>query len=347
LNKQDHLLLKLGRLKSPELLEHNGESLTFLFCKGGIGIYTSKTATCRLFPGDILLFNGTPGSKISAHDVGGEKSEFLFWTFSVSFENLLPLFSNQEISLLHQVTENFKAGKVYQAANPVSAECIRLLELVPPQINLNHRGQLLRIASTILSAEFNEGLSKRRGTFRSDDHMVQIFEKLSASELIGLSVSELAERFNCSRRHLNRLFHQHFGVSVAALRMEMRLLKAISLLRDANAKVIHVAEQCGFNHLGLFNTCFKRRFGTSPGQWRKSALQPAGHPVNRSENKSLCPLHASGMCPMNGQTESLSPAVLSSCAEKVLNEESGSKNSKHRELMFLTGAGQSTSRTRA
>jgi hypothetical protein len=34
-----------------------------------------------------------------------------------------------------------------------------------------------------------------------------------------------------------------------------------------------VAEQCGFNHLGLFNTCFKRRFGTSPSQWRKSSTQ--------------------------------------------------------------------------
>jgi transcriptional regulator GlxA family with amidase domain len=103
--------------------------------------------------------------------------------------------------------------------------------------------------------------------------MVQVFEKLSASELINLSVGELADRFSCSRRHLNRLFHQHFGVSVAALRMEMRMLKAISLLRDADVKIINVAEQCGFNHLGLFNTCFKRRFGTSPGQWRKSTIR--------------------------------------------------------------------------
>src|SRR5262249_48636946 len=158
-----------------------------------------KTSVHRLLPGDILIFNGTSGYKLSIHE---NKGEFLFWTFSVSFENLLPLFSNQEISLLRQISENFKAGKVYPAGNPLSAECLRLLEVVPPQINLNHRGQLIRIASTILSAEFSEGLSKRRGTFRSDDHMVQVFEKLSASELINLSVSELADRFSCSRRHL-------------------------------------------------------------------------------------------------------------------------------------------------
>ena len=203
----------------------------------------------------------------------GDKGEFLFWTFSVCFENLLPLFSNNEISLLHDITEGFKASKLFPASNTLAAECHRLLEVVPPQFNLDHRGQLIRIAATLLSVEFKEGQSHRSGYVRTEDHMVQVFEKLSASELINLSVGELAGRFSCSRRHLNRLFHQHFGVSVAALRMEMRMLKAISLLRDAGVKIIDVAEQCGFNHLGLFNTCFKRRFGTSPGQWRKSSIQ--------------------------------------------------------------------------
>ena len=100
---------------------------------------------------------------------------------------------------------------------------------------------------------------------------MQVFEELSATELLTLSVGDMAHKFSCSRRHLNRLFHQHFGCSVAALRMEMRLLKALSLLRDPDVKIINVAEQCGFNHLGLFNACFKKRFGNTPGQWRKGA----------------------------------------------------------------------------
>ena len=331
LNNQDHLVLRLARLKSSEEFEQKGECLTFLFSKGGLGRYVSRLITHRLSSGDILVFNGAVGSKVSVFD---NKGEFLFWTFSVCFENLLPLFSGEEVSLLQPITEGFKAGKVYPASAPLSAECQALLGLVPPQFNLNHRGQLIRIASTILSMEFNEILSKRNGSPRSDDHMVKVFEKLSASELINLSVSELAERFSCSRRHLNRLFHQHFGISVAALRMEMRLLKAISLLRDADAKVIHVAEQCGFNHLGLFNTCFKRRFGTSPGKWRKSSIRAVSAAACKPNDKSICPLHHTGLCPMNGHHESSSPAALNNCVEKVLAEESDSKNIKHRNLMF-------------
>ena len=164
--------------------------------------------------------------------------------------------------------------------------------------------------------------------------MVQVFEKLSASELINLSVSELADRFSCSRRHLNRLFHQHFGISVAALRMEMRLLKAVSLLRVADAKVIHVAEQCGFNHLGLFNTCFKRRFGSSPGQWRKSNIQTLSALASDQEDKSICPLHQSGLCPLNGRIQTSSPTVAMSCVGKVLEEEKNTKNRNHNNLVY-------------
>jgi AraC-like DNA-binding protein len=57
---------------------------------------------------------------------------------------------------------------------------------------------------------------------------------------------------------------------VVALRTEMRLLKAVSLLRNPATKIIYVARESGFNHLGLFHHCFKKRFGSSPGQWRKA-----------------------------------------------------------------------------
>ncbi len=113
-------------------------------------------------------------------------------------------------------------------------------------------------------------------------------------------MEELADKFGCSRRHLSRLFHQRFGLSVATLRMEMRLLKASSLLRDPGVKVINVAEQCGFNHLGLFNTCFKRRFGLTPGVWRNTLNEKSQESESKAEDE-ICPLQVNGICPMLGK----------------------------------------------
>jgi AraC-like DNA-binding protein len=171
------------------------------------------------------------------------------------------------------------------------------------QPRLQQRSQLLRIVAAILADEFKNIHSQRSGLDWAEDHMIQVFEKLSSVELLKLSVDELAGKFSCSRRHLNRLFHQHFGLSITALRMEIRLLKAVSLLRNPREKVINVAEQCGFNHLVLFNTCFKKRYGTSPGQWRKLALGTETQPGRKNEGKPSCPLHANGLCPWGGMPD--------------------------------------------
>jgi hypothetical protein len=78
--------------------------------------------------------------------------------------------------------------------------------------------------------------------------------------------------------------------------MELRLLKALSLLRDPGVKIIHVAEQCGFNHLGLFNACFKKRFGKTPGQWRKGSANGQEPLLDSNVGNPLYPRHADGSC---------------------------------------------------
>jgi len=331
LNPPDHLSLRLIRLQPPEELDFKGDALNFVFCKSGPGKFTSTRATHRLLSGDVLVFNGITGGKLSAFDAKGKCA---FWIFSVGFENLLPLFASSEISRLHQLAENLKATKTLSASNPLAVECQQLLPLVPAEFDLDHRGQLIRIAASVLSAEFKAIQSQSGNPASTEDHVAQVFEKLSASDLINLSVGELASRFSCSRRHLNRLFHQHFGVSVASLRMEMRLLKAVSLLRDGNAKIIHVAEQCGFNHLGLFNTCFKRRFGVSPGRWRKSSIKVEDLPLRTKEPAKGYSSREAGVCLDSAKNEPAAPKVMGAVASKINGGVEILKDLQRRNLML-------------
>jgi AraC-like DNA-binding protein len=300
---QDYLSLRLVRLKPAEEWVNNGPGLSFVFPKGGGGKFISGPVTQRLAPGDVFVLDGALGGKLCVAD----QAEMVFRHFSVSCEHLFPLFASSEICLLQSVTDEFKRSKLYAASSTLARECHGLLRDVPPQFNLDHRSQLLRVAAAILSVEFKNAHGRRVGFVRVEEHMIQVFEKLSVSEILGLSVGELANKFGCSRRHLNRLFHHHFGVSVATLRMELRLSKAVSLLRNPDAKVIRVAEECGFNHLGLFNTCFKRRFGTSPGRWRKATVPAAIQPAVLPVGDPACPMRISGLCPWSGKIDNHNP----------------------------------------
>jgi AraC-like DNA-binding protein len=291
----DHLSLKLLRLKTNEEWASPGKGFSFLFPREGSGKYLLGSLAYLLNPGDVLVVNGDPKGRVGTKNGG----EVALWLFSISVEHLYPLFAGRELGLLEGVTESLKRTRLYGASTPVARECHRLLENAPPRLDFDHRTHLLRVTATVLSGELKAAQASRGASARPDGHIAEVLERLSASELLNLSVEELAQKFGFCRRHLNRLFHQYFGLSVSRLRMEMRMLKAVTLLRDPNAKIINVAEECGFNHLGLFNASFKRRFGTSPGQWRDQSNDPERGPADCSPTSQLCAVRTAGHCPFD------------------------------------------------
>jgi AraC-like DNA-binding protein len=288
---------------------YGGAGLYFVLAKAGAGRNVAGKAARHFASGDVLVLNGESGGRLC---VSG-KGDMVFWYFSLRLEHLFPLFAGHEICLLKNVTNTFDGTKLYPASGALAKECCRLLEDVPAESDLCHRSQLLRVAAAILAEEFKMAHHQQGGFVRVEDHIHKVLERLSGNGFINLRVGELASEFGCSRRHLNRLFHQHFGVSVARLRMEMRLLKSVALLRDPDAKVINVAEACGFNHLGLFNTCFKRRFGASPGRWQKMAVRAETQPGSLVEEKAMMarltsPLRISDVRPDSSQPDAGPPA---------------------------------------
>lgn len=287
-----YLTLESIRLKPAEEWGHGGVSLCFVFLRQGAGIFTRGGSEERLQPGDVLTLHGESTGRLRSSN----HNELAFQCFAACFEHLIPLLEPRELSVLQNVIDGFKHPRIYPAAGGVAQNCHRLLAELAPHSTLSHRSSLLNVAACVLAEEFGRATTHRVGYVRSDEHMAEVFERLSVSEILGLSVPELAKKFSCSRRHLNRLFHQHFGISVAALKMEMRLLKATVLLGDPNAKILKVAEDCGFNHLGLFNTCFKRRFGASPTEYRKNRGEE--EPVQLAgPDHGMCPISKVGLCP--------------------------------------------------
>lgn len=292
----DYLRLRQNRLTGVEIWKPSEDGFNFLLFRSGSGKLNADSASHRVAHGDLVVLNSNGESSLSP---AGSR-ELAFSHFSVRVEQMYPLFSLQEISLLHNVVGGFQSPKIYAASSPVAVACQQLIDNAPPHFNLEHRGHLLRIVAIVLGEEFKLQHSNRPGFETVEEHVVGVFERLSANDLLTLSATELAAKFGCGRRHLNRLFHHFFGFSVASLRMELRMLRAVSLLQNPTAKVINIAEQCGFNHLGLFNMCFNRRFGCSPGKWRKAFTGNSRAGSDGPSGSSECPFQTNGLCPKIG-----------------------------------------------
>src|SRR5437588_4954020 len=146
-----------------------GEGLFFILVKEGVGEFAEGAITYRVGSGDVLVWNGVGGGKICA----AEDEELVFWSFSLTFEHLFPLFASQEICLLENVVDSLKAMKLHRSGTPLAAECHRLVAEVSPQNNLDHRTQLLRIVGAILTEEFGVAHPQRVGFIPVEEHMRQ------------------------------------------------------------------------------------------------------------------------------------------------------------------------------
>ena len=156
---ENHLTLRLVRLKRCESWPNQGQGFSFVLAKGGKGQYVSGSGAQGIGAGDVLLVKGGDGGKIAVAN-----GEMVFWCFSVGVEHLMPLFAMEEISLLQNTTENLKGAKLYPASSSVAQECHRLVATAPPQGNMDHRSQVLRVAAAVFSVEFKNARGHRGGS---------------------------------------------------------------------------------------------------------------------------------------------------------------------------------------
>ncbi|HTF17886.1 MAG TPA: helix-turn-helix domain-containing protein [Chryseolinea sp.] len=102
----------------------------------------------------------------------------------------------------------------------------------------------------------------------NDSHF---FSQLSAIidkniSIEGFGVSELADEMNMSRSNLLRKVKKETKLSVSQFINQVRLVKAMELLRESSLNVSETSHQVGFNSTSYFIKCFREYYGYPPGE---------------------------------------------------------------------------------
>ena len=91
-------------------------------------------------------------------------------------------------------------------------------------------------------------------------------------------VSELAEEMNMSRSNLLRKVKRDTSLSVSQLISQVRLTRAMELLKTTASNVSEVSHQVGFGSTSYFIKCFREYYGYPPGEVGKGDRELAEHP---------------------------------------------------------------------
>jgi AraC family transcriptional regulator len=87
-----------------------------------------------------------------------------------------------------------------------------------------------------------------------------------------LDVERLAKAAGYSRYHFSRLFAAHEGMSPARYVMSLKMEEAARQLQMDGVSIKEVASKCGFEDPNYFSKVFRRFYGISPRDFRRSGM---------------------------------------------------------------------------
>lgn len=135
-------------------------------------------------------------------------------------------------------------------------------------------GSDMLAAETALMAAFALLISRHARTrprleaLHADGARVAVMQARLAEDLsLPVTLGQLAEAVELSSFHAARLFSSSVGMPPHAWRNQLRLSRALGLLRQGMS-VADVAAATGFTDQSHFTKHFKRAYGAAPGRWR-------------------------------------------------------------------------------
>ncbi|GGY62636.1 AraC family transcriptional regulator [Marinobacter zhanjiangensis] len=120
--------------------------------------------------------------------------------------------------------------------------------------------------------ELAPGLAPMDGTRRLARALV---DRIHGGALEEAGLDALANEFHLSSRQVRRVIMAEFGVSPLAIARTRRLLLAKQLLTDSDLRLVDVAFASGFASVRQFNRVFRKTYGLTPSNLRRSRAFPA------------------------------------------------------------------------
>lgn len=113
--------------------------------------------------------------------------------------------------------------------------------------------------------QFIETMERVMGSKYTDNQTFNnILEYLNNNYHRNISLKDCAEQLHISPNYLSRLFKKYTRVSFITYLNELRIKRALELLRDTELSIKEVAHKVGYNNLNYFYKNFKAFTGVTP-----------------------------------------------------------------------------------
>ncbi|WP_178126726.1 GlxA family transcriptional regulator [Agrobacterium rubi] len=160
-------------------------------------------------------------------------------------------------------------GNIYTCAGG-TASLDMMLNLIGQDFgeNLVNRVCEQQLTDRVRNPHDRQRLPLRARLGVQNDKVLSIIELMESNLSEPLSLLDIADDADLSRRQVERLFRQEMGRSPARYYLEIRLDRARHLLVQSAMPVVEVAVACGFVSASHFSKCYREIYNRTPQQER-------------------------------------------------------------------------------
>lgn len=164
--------------------------------------------------------------------------------------------------------------------SPVSYNLSYLLRLFTVEASQKQTGYKLILdniadqISVLLIRELQNNLSLGHveRNYTDNRNINQAVEYLLECFHEDISLQELSRIANLSPYHFIRVFKEHMGQTPYQFLLDIKIKRAMELLKGSNLSITEISSRCGFASPSYFAVVFKKKTGVAPSYYRKDVV---------------------------------------------------------------------------
>lgn len=259
---------------APPLIPHFHEYIELLYGLSGEAQVLVGDRWYALRPGDLVVINAR-----QAHDVVTDRPEARYLVVKflpevlyaqgqslAGLRYLLPLWQ-KEMRFSPEITaDELKRSGI----DPFLQDMVREFADKQPGYELALQADILKLFTWILRTRCphpDTAVTELNPELQLALHRAL---RLAQEHYADWTVRDAAQACGLSYSYFSRSFKQLFGISFCTYLERLRLQEAERLLLTTRTAVGEIALETGFGTASYFTLCFRKRYGVSPGEFRKA-----------------------------------------------------------------------------
>ncbi|MBN1411231.1 MAG: AraC family transcriptional regulator [Spirochaetales bacterium] len=152
------------------------------------------------------------------------------------------------------------------------------------QIVLEHKGidrwshrlrdicfsQFIMLLHRAIEHSSHEAFSLQSDNVRKVNDIIQIINNCDTNRI---TMDEISRNIFMSKSHLGHVFKRITGVSPKNYVIRNKMQKSCELLLHSTKSIVEISKMMDFSTPAYFNRMFKKKFGITPGEYRKKGFQ--------------------------------------------------------------------------